>query len=57
MIDAAVGDAWAAADRERADVVALAFGLAGVDWDSDVVLVGSALDVHALPGDRVVVNN
>ncbi len=50
VIDAAVDDALAAADRERADVVASAFGLAGVDWDSDVVLVGSALDVLALPG-------
>lgn len=57
VIDAAVGDALAAADRGRADVVASAFGLAGVDWDSDVVLVGSALDILALPGDRVIVND
>jgi N-acetylglucosamine kinase-like BadF-type ATPase len=57
VIDAAIDDALVAADRERADVVASAFGLAGVDWDSDVVLVGSALDVLALPGDRVIVND
>ena len=49
--------AWPRPTVERADVVASAFGLAGVDWDSDVVLVGSALDVLALPGDRVIVND
>jgi N-acetylglucosamine kinase-like BadF-type ATPase len=57
VIEAALDEALAAADRERADVVASAFGLAGVDWDSDVVLVGSALDVLELPGERVVVND
>jgi N-acetylglucosamine kinase-like BadF-type ATPase len=57
VIEAAVGDALAAAERVRADVVASAFGLAGVDWDSDVVLVASALDVIELPGERVVVND
>jgi N-acetylglucosamine kinase-like BadF-type ATPase len=57
VIEAAVAQALDAADRERADVVASAFGLAGVDWDSDVLLVGSALDVLELPGDRVVVND
>jgi N-acetylglucosamine kinase-like BadF-type ATPase len=57
VIEAAVAQALDAADRERADVAASAFGLAGVDWDSDVLLVGSALDVLELPGDRVVVND
>jgi N-acetylglucosamine kinase-like BadF-type ATPase len=57
VIEAALGEALAAADSERADVVASAFGLAGVDWDSDVVLVSSALDGLELPGDRVVVND
>jgi N-acetylglucosamine kinase-like BadF-type ATPase len=57
VIEAALGEALAEAERERADVVASAFGLAGVDWASDVVLVGSALDVLELPGERVVVND
>jgi N-acetylglucosamine kinase-like BadF-type ATPase len=57
VIGAAVTQALDAADRERADVVASAFGLAGVDWDSDVELVGSALDALGLPGHRVIVND
>ncbi len=57
VIGAAVAEALDAADRHRADAVASAFGLAGVDWDSDVVLVGSALDTLEIPGERVVVND
>jgi N-acetylglucosamine kinase-like BadF-type ATPase len=57
VIDATVDEALTAADRRRSDVVASVFGLAGVDWDSDVVLVGQALDVLALPGSRLVVND
>jgi N-acetylglucosamine kinase-like BadF-type ATPase len=57
VIQVALDEALAEADRVRADVVASAFGLAGVDWDSDVVLVGSALGVLGLAGERVVVND
>ncbi len=57
VIEAALDDALATADRTRGDVVASAFGLAGVDWDSDVALVESALDALGLPGRRVVVND
>jgi N-acetylglucosamine kinase-like BadF-type ATPase len=57
VIEAALDEALTAAGRRRSDVVASAFGLAGVDWDSDVDLVGEALDVLALPGARLVVND
>jgi N-acetylglucosamine kinase-like BadF-type ATPase len=57
VIDAALDEALTAADRRRSDVVAAVFGLAGVDWDSDVDLVENALDVLALPGERLVVND
>ncbi|HYN32749.1 MAG TPA: BadF/BadG/BcrA/BcrD ATPase family protein [Ilumatobacteraceae bacterium] len=57
VIGAALDEALATADRTRADVVASAFGLAGVDWDSDIVLVESALDALGLSGQRVVVND
>ncbi len=49
--------ALAVAGRERGDVVASAFGLAGVDWDSDVVTVDDALADLGLPGHRTVVND
>jgi N-acetylglucosamine kinase-like BadF-type ATPase len=57
VIEATLDEALTAAGRRRPDVVAAAFGLAGVDWDSDVDLVGKALDVLALPGVRLVVND
>jgi N-acetylglucosamine kinase-like BadF-type ATPase len=57
VIDATLDEALTAAGRLRSDVVASVFGLAGVDWDSDVGLVDEALDVLALPGDRLVVND
>jgi N-acetylglucosamine kinase-like BadF-type ATPase len=57
VIDSTLDEALTAADRHRSDVVASVFGLAGVDWDSDVGLVEEALDVLALPGSRLVVND
>jgi len=57
VIEAALDEALTAADRGRSDVVASVFGLAGVDWDSDVGLVEGALDILALPGERLIVND
>jgi N-acetylglucosamine kinase-like BadF-type ATPase len=53
----AVADALASADRTPADVVAAVFGLAGVDWPSDVDRVGAALSRIELGGPRLVVND
>jgi N-acetylglucosamine kinase-like BadF-type ATPase len=55
--DSDLDEALTAAGRRRSDVVASVFGLAGVDWDSDVGLVEQALDALALPGERLVVND
>ncbi|MFZ4809949.1 MAG: N-acetylglucosamine kinase [Ilumatobacteraceae bacterium] len=57
VIGGAVDEALVIAGRVRGDVVASAFGLAGVDWDSDVMLVDTALESLELPGPRVVVND
>lgn len=57
VIGTAVAEALASADRVHGDVVASAFGLAGVDWDSDVTLVRTALEGLELPGPIVVVND
>jgi N-acetylglucosamine kinase-like BadF-type ATPase len=53
VIDEALGTLSA----ERSDVAAAAFGLAGVDWDSDVEMVDAALATLGLPGPRTVVND
>ncbi len=57
VIAEGLDNALAAAGRERGDVVASAFGLAGVDWDSDVVMVDDALADLGLRGPRIVVND
>lgn len=57
VIGATLDDALSAAGRRRSDIVASVFGLAGVDWASDVGLVEEALEVLALPGERLVVND
>jgi N-acetylglucosamine kinase-like BadF-type ATPase len=49
--------ALANAGVDRAQVVAAAFGLAGVDWDSDHRRVDAALAGLGLPGARVVTND
>ena len=45
------------ADADAADVVASAFGLAGVDWASDEPLLGAAVSVFGLGGRCLVVND
>jgi len=57
VLAAAIDETLEAAGVARNDVVASAFGLAGVDWDSDVVIVDAALAGLALPGPRTVVND
>jgi N-acetylglucosamine kinase-like BadF-type ATPase len=53
----AVDEALSAAGASRADVVASVFGLAGVDWPSDVDRVGDAVGRLGLGGTRLVVND
>ena len=57
VIAQGIDQALHASGVERADVVAAAFGLAGVDWDSDVDMVDHALATLGLPGPRTVVND
>ena len=39
------------------DVVVAAFGLAGLDWHSDELVIGAALDAFGLAGERILVND
>jgi len=57
VLAAVVDEALDVAGATRADVRVSAFGLAGVDWPSDVVLVDDALSGLGLGGRRVVVND
>lgn len=57
VIDSAVEAALRSAGASRADVAAAVFGLAGVDWPSDVERVGGALERLGLGGPRLVVND
>ncbi len=57
VLAAAIDEALRAAGAVRADVRAAVFGLAGVDWPSDVVLVDDALSGLGLGGRHVVVND
>ena len=57
VLAAAVDEALDEAGATRADVRGSAFGLAGVDWPSDVVLVDDALASLGLGGQRLVVND
>ncbi len=52
-----VGEALLDAGASRSDVEYAVFGLAGVDWPSDVVLVDGALVELGLGGRRLVVND
>ncbi len=52
-----VEDALAAAGAAAADVIAAAFGLAGVDWRSDEVALDGAIAEFGLGGVRTVVND
>jgi N-acetylglucosamine kinase-like BadF-type ATPase len=53
----AVGEALAAADAKPEDVAYTVFGLAGVDWPSDVGRLGFAIDPLGLGGGRAIVND
>jgi N-acetylglucosamine kinase-like BadF-type ATPase len=53
----AVGEALAAAGATADDVAYSVFGLAGVDWPSDVERLGFAVDPLGLGGGRAVVND
>ena len=57
VLAAAIDEVLAIAESARDQVDAAVFGLAGVDWPSDVVLVGDALDGLRLGGRRLVVND
>lgn len=57
VIAQGIDDALGSMGGCRSDVAAAAFGLAGVDWDSDVHVVDDALATLALPGPRTVVND
>jgi N-acetylglucosamine kinase-like BadF-type ATPase len=57
VLAAGIEEALDAAGVARDDVRVSVFGLAGVDWPSDVVLVGDALSGLDLGGRRVVVND
>lgn len=52
-----VHDALADAGAAVGDVVVAAFGLAGLDWHSDELAIGAALDSFGLGGDRILVND
>lgn len=53
----AIGEALGTAGRQHADVAAAVFGLAGVDWPSDVDRAGAALAGIEFGGPRLVVND
>jgi N-acetylglucosamine kinase-like BadF-type ATPase len=53
----AVGEALAAAGARAEDVAYSVFGLAGVDWPSDVERLGFAVDPLALGGGRAILND
>jgi N-acetylglucosamine kinase-like BadF-type ATPase len=53
----AVGEALAAANLAPVDVAHAVFGLAGVDWPSDVDRLAFAIDPLALGGGRSTVND
>ncbi len=57
VLASAVDEALASAGASRTDVVASVFGLAGVDWPSDVERVDDALGGMGLAGTRLVVND
>lgn len=57
VLAAAIDEALGAAGATRGDVRVSVFGLAGVDWPSDVVAVGDALSGLGLTGRQVVVND
>jgi N-acetylglucosamine kinase-like BadF-type ATPase len=54
---AAVGGALAAAGVAAGDLAASAFGLAGLDWDSDRPALGALLDPLELSGPRRIDND
>ncbi len=53
----AVGEALAAAEARPEDVAHAVFGLAGVDWPSDVERLAYAIDPLGLSGGRSTVND
>lgn len=57
VLGPAVAEALAAAGATGADVVASVFGLAGVDWPSDVGPIDAALSQLGLGGQRAVMND
>ena len=56
-LERGVRDALAGAGAAVDDVVVAAFGLAGLDWRSDELAIGAALDGLGLGGDRILVND
>lgn len=56
-LERGVRDALANAAAGAGDVVVAAFGLAGLDWASDELAIGAALDGFGLGGERILVND
>jgi N-acetylglucosamine kinase-like BadF-type ATPase len=56
-LERGVRDALTGAGAATGDVVVAAFGLAGLDWRSDEVAIGDALDGFGLGGERILVND
>jgi N-acetylglucosamine kinase-like BadF-type ATPase len=56
-LEAAVGGALAAAGVQAGDLDASAFGLAGLDWDSDRPMLAALIDPLGLGGPRTLDND
>jgi len=56
-LDGVLSEALASAGADRADIAASVFGLAGVDWPSDVEMIDAAIGSLELGGPRWVLND
>lgn len=57
VLGAAIAEVLALADADRREVAAAVFGLAGIDWPSDVERLDAALGALRLGGPRWIVND
>ena len=55
--DEAIGGALDGASARRRDVLASGYGLAGLDWPSDIAMLDEAVSQLKLTGPRVLVND
>ncbi len=56
-LERGVRDVLTGAGAAPGDVDVAAFGLAGLDWRSDELAIGGALDAFGLGGERILVND